>query len=137
MGRRLDVIVREGRVKARSSGEFWSLIAEVEQNSVAEKGRIVEGLRSKEGEDSDFAACMLARLRNAERASGEGGAEVAFDDLLARLSSEQDRTIALLWSVGFTFPQIAEHLGTNADQVRQRWCRVRATLRLSVENPNK
>ncbi len=136
VGRRLDLIVRDGRVKAKTQGEFWSLVWDVSQHSLAEKGRIVSGLIAKEGEDSGFAAMMLGRLREAERASGEAGAEVAFDDMLAVLKSEQDRTIAMLWSIGLSYSEIAEHLGTNDDHVRQRWHRARAMLRASLEVPN-
>lgn len=131
VGRRLDNIVRERRVKARTQGEFWSLVAEVAENSVVEKGRIVEGLRIKEGEESGFASEMLAQLNAAERTSGDGGLEIAFDDMLASLKSEQDRTIATLWAIGLTHAQIAEHLGSNEEHVRQRWHRVRETLRAS------
>jgi DNA-directed RNA polymerase specialized sigma24 family protein len=134
VGRRLDTIVRERRITAKTQGEFWSLISEVAENSVVEKGRIVEGLRVKEGEESGFASEMLAQLNAAERVAGDGGLELAFDDMLASLKSEQDRTIATLWAVGLSHAQIAEHLDSNAEHVRQRWHRIRETLRASFRN---
>lgn len=133
VGRRLDVIVSERRVVARSEGEFWALVLEVVGNSVIEKGRLVEALRKKEGEDSAFASEMLARIGAAERDAPHQDVQVTFDQLLAPLKVEQDRTIATLWAVGFSFVEIAEHLGTNSEHVRQRWRRIRETLRGKFE----
>jgi DNA-directed RNA polymerase specialized sigma24 family protein len=136
VGRRLDQIVSQRRVTARTGGEFWSLVSEIALHSLVEKSRIVDALAAKEGEDSGFAAMMLGRLREAERSTGDAGAEIAFDDLLAPLTSEQDRTIAMLWSIGLSHAQIAAHLGANEDYVRQRWCRIREMLRASIQESN-
>ena len=134
VGRRLDTIVREGRVKARTQGEFWSLVTQVTENSVVEKGRIAERLRIKEGEESGFAREILAELEGAERVSGSDGVEVAFDEMLGWLKSEQDRTIATLWTLGLTHAHIAEHLDTKEDYVRDRWRRIRETLRATFRS---
>ena len=130
----MDTIVREGRVKARTQGEFWSLVTQVTENSVVEKGRIAERLRIKEGEESGFAREILAELEGAERVSGSDGVEVAFDEMLGWLKSEQDRTIATLWTLGLTHAHIAEHLDTKEDYVRDRWRRIRETLRATFRS---
>jgi DNA-directed RNA polymerase specialized sigma24 family protein len=129
VGRRLDDIVREGRVKARSEAEFWALVLRVAQNSVVEKARIVRALDVKEGEDSDFASWMLTRLAQSEKWAVDETADLAFDHMMSLLENDEDRTIATLWALGLSHPQIAEQVGLSHDAVRQRWIRIRDTLR--------
>lgn len=134
LGRRLDCYVRDGKFEARSEDEFWSMVFRVAHNSVAEKARIVESLRVKEGEDSVFAGWMLSRLRDPE---GDGAPKAArvfeLDDILALLKDEQDRTITHLWATGSNLSQIADHMGVGESMVRQRWHRIRETVRAGVE----
>lgn len=130
LGRRLDAFVRDGKFFAKSEDEFWSMVFRVAHHSLAEKGRIVESLRRKEGEDSVFASWMLGRL-NAGGLGSEpaivAGAEL--DDLLALLPDDRDRTITRLWATGSNHVQIAAHLGVSEPVVRQRWRRIRELLR--------
>jgi DNA-directed RNA polymerase specialized sigma24 family protein len=134
LSRRLDSYVRDGKFQARSEEEFWSMVFTVAHNSVAEKARIVESLRVKEGEDSVFAGWMLGRMRTPESPPAEeAGPSLEFDDVLAMLKSEQDRTITRLWATGSNLAQIAAHLGVGESLVRQRWHRIREVVRTEVE----
>ena len=138
-GRRLDSYVLGGNFAPRSEDEFWSLVFLVANSSVVDKTRIVEALNAKEGEDSDFAAWMQDRLRDAEKPgsaqSSDAKYELALDELLRPLKSEQDRTIATLWAMGVPHAQIAEQVGLSHDVVRQRWHRIREFLRSSLKEP--
>jgi DNA-directed RNA polymerase specialized sigma24 family protein len=130
LSRRLDSYVRDGKFAARSEDEFWAMVFKVAHNSVVEKARIVESLRVKEGEDSAFAALMLGKIETAPEAVSAAGIEL--EDVLAMLKSEEDRTITRLWMTGSNLAQIASHLGFGEPAVRQRWHRIRETIRTSL-----
>ncbi|HMN39399.1 MAG TPA: ECF-type sigma factor [Phycisphaerales bacterium] len=132
VSRRLDAYVKSGKFQARTEDEFWGLVFRVAQRSLVEKARIVEALRAKEGEDSEFAGWMLGRLRGQEpdeRARTDG---LEVDDLLDALKSDEDRTITRLWAGGANHSQIASHLGIDDAAVRQRWCRICQMLQESL-----
>lgn len=136
VGRRLDTIVRERRVTARTGDQFWSLVNKVMNTSLIEKARVVEALREKEGAESSFASEMLSELERLERSPRSEGFEFAFDDMLALLESDEDRTIVSLWASGVTYREIAEHLGCQETRVRQRFYRACAKLRDSFRSVN-
>jgi len=133
VGRRLDACVRDRKLTAESEGEFWSFVFRTVQNSLIEKSRLVDSLCRKEGEDSEFAASMLRRMREGEKNQSDDESEVDLTELLAALPSDTDRTITTLWCMGLTHPQIAEHLDLPHDHVRKRWQRARAILAAALE----
>ena len=141
LSRRLDAYVLQQKFSPRSEDEFWSLVFQVAQNSMAEKARIVEALHGKEGEDSEFAGWMLGKLKHAERNAagirGDTASELAFDEMIAHLKSEEDRTIATLWALGVPYVQIAEQVGLSYDVVRQRWHRIREFLRTQLKDQDR
>jgi len=66
LGRRLDVFVGSGSLRATSIEELWSLVFRIADNSLIEKARVFRSLEAKEGEDSPLAYKMLQRLKDAE-----------------------------------------------------------------------
>ncbi len=128
VSRRLDAYVRSGKFQARSEDEFWGMVFKVAQHSLVEKARIVEALRTKEGEDSEFAVWMLGRLNSPSQSDELGSGSLELDDLLDILKTDDDRTIARMWAGGANHTQIATHLGVDDAAVRQRWHRIRQTL---------
>jgi len=133
LSRRLDAYVRDRKFVAKSEDEFWSMIFKVAHNSVAEKGRTVEALRRKEGEESGFASFVLARLGAEESARETSNAHgLELEDILDLLPDDRDKTITRMWATGWNHVQIAAHLGLNDTVVRQRWHRIREGLRLTL-----
>ncbi len=132
VSRRLDAYVRSGKFQARSEDEFWGLVFMGAQHSLVEKARIVDALRTKEGEDSDFAVWMLGRLNAPAHPDVASSGGLELDDLLDILKTDEDRTITRMWAGGANHTQIATHLGVEDASVRQRWHRIRQTLQESL-----
>ncbi len=132
-GRRLDSYVLDKKFHARSENEFWAWVFQVANRSVFDKVKLAEAMRAKEGADSEFAGWMLERLRDKQESSEHGAdagpASFSLEELLAPLTSEEDRTIATLWALDVPYTQIAAETGLSYDLVRQRWHRIQLALR--------
>ncbi|MEX2219145.1 MAG: ECF-type sigma factor [Phycisphaerales bacterium] len=122
VARRLDRFVLSGRLRAETTGEFWSFLCEVAENAVSEKGR----------------RCRTARRSRAVMWRGAldtGGGPAADDDLgalgdaIARLQDPMDREIINLWLGGQRLVHIASAVGLAPTAVRKRWQKIRDRLR--------
>lgn len=132
LGRRLDLFVRSGRLRAESAPELWSLVFRIADNAMVEKSRVVQSLEAKEGEDSPLAHRMLARLNQAEAHCDEGP-EIEIDRALCVLDAGVDREILSLWLTGHQHNHIAECLGLAPTAIRKRWQKIRERLRVMYE----
>lgn len=132
VSRRLDGYVRAQRLHAESAEQLWTLVFQMVDAALIDKMRILGRLQKVEGEESEFAARLLQRLRDADRVGAEGF-EIQIDAALRSLKSDVDREVFSLWLAGLQLRQIADQLGTNAGAVRQRWQAIRDHLRAQLE----
>lgn len=131
--RRLDLYVGQGKVEATVPDELWSLVLTMADHAVVDKVRIFRRLEQVEGSDSAFAASMLRRLQGAE-ASRRSNVEVEMEQVFRSLQDPLDRQILALWLEGHTHGSIGEHLGMSEAAARQRWHRIRETLRTLIDS---
>jgi DNA-directed RNA polymerase specialized sigma24 family protein len=132
LGRRLDICVGSGSLRAASMEELWSLVFRIADNSLIEKARVFRSLEAKEGEDSPLAYRVLQRLKDAED-QGQDGPLIEIDAALRSLEDGIDREILSLWLQGNQLAQIAALLGMSAPAVRKRWEKIRGRLRTLCE----
>ena len=127
IGRRLDLFVRNGGVRARNEAELWALIHHMAENAVIDKARVFRRLEQVENEDGPFAHDFARRLRIAE-GQENGGAEMVIGRALDSLSDETDRQILYFWLRGCRHSLTAEYVNLAPTAVRKRWQEIRARL---------
>ncbi len=126
--RRLDFIVREGRVRAESGPQLFKLMVEIASRTVSDRYRLLDRIERLEGAEA-------TRLRgndpspNADPDALDAALERAFD----AVGSERDREILALWLQGLEHTQIAKAVGSNANAVRQRWHHIRRRLKDTLD----
>ncbi len=128
ISRRLDLYVRNGRLQAADEGQLWALVFRIAENSLADKVRIFQRLRSVEGEDAPLAHELASRLQNADQRQPEG-AEIELDRILTQLPAGGERQILSLWLSGLSLAAIAEEMELTPEAVRKRWQRIRESIR--------
>jgi DNA-directed RNA polymerase specialized sigma24 family protein len=128
LGRRLDRFVASGRVRANTTGELWSLVFRMTDNSLIEKARLFRSLETREGEDGEFAQRVLGRLREVERGDLDAPL-IEIDAALRSLGPGVERQITTMWLNGHTFAEIGAELGMKEATARKRWESIRHRLR--------
>ncbi len=123
--RRVDLLARNGAIRANSEAEMTSLIMTIATNASISKFRLIKLARSRLGEESDFFQEFVRRL-NACRDDDEAHALVF--QLFDALESSEDRRIYLLRLRGVGHNAIGQMLGISEEASRQRWQRIRKTL---------
>ncbi len=131
VGRRLDLYVRDRRLRADGEGQLWSFIFTMANNALLQKARVFNRLKAVEGTDGQFAHELLARLQDVEDRTA--GAELELDRVLQSLPDSSDREILSMWLLGQSHCQIAEEMGVGHACVRKRWQRIREHLRERIE----
>lgn len=131
--RRLDKYVLEGRLRAQSPGEFWSLVQTIVSSAIVDRQRVIGRLRTVESEDSEFARHLQHAMHDAEARGGHAAADVRMADVFEALKDSEDRQLLAHWLSGWTFVQIASELGISHDAARQRWRTIREHLRTHFE----
>jgi DNA-directed RNA polymerase specialized sigma24 family protein len=129
VARRLDHCVSGGELAAMAPDQLWGLIFRIAENSVVDKGRIYQRLRSVEARDSRFADGLRRRLESADARRVGGGGEVELDSLLRRLSEPLDREILTQWLRGLSHELIAQDLDLKPAMIRKRFERIKKHLR--------
>ncbi len=121
--RRLDALVRDGRVRAESGRQLFTLMVEIASRTISDRYRLLERIERLEREGE-------AQGRFTPIAADD---PLAVDRLLERafasLGSDRDRQILALWLQGLEPVQIARVLGSNGNAVRQRWHSIRHRLK--------
>lgn len=132
IGRRLDLYVRDRRLRADGEGQLWSFIFTMANNALIQKARVFNRLQSVEGSDGRFAQELLSRLQDVEAQSQS--VELELEAVLQSLSESSDREILSMWLLGQSHHQIAEELGLGSACIRKRWQRIREQLRRRIES---
>lgn len=127
VGRRLDRYIKNGELRADDPPQLWGLVFRMVDAALVDKVRAYKRLQNVEGEDSEFAARALARMR--EHDERGDGAELELDAAFRALKSDGDRELLAMWLNDMRFPQIAAMLDISPDAARQRWQAIRAHLR--------
>lgn len=127
VGRRLDQIVRSGRIEAATPDQFWALVFRVAEHAVIDKARVFRRLQVVEDEDGPFAHELSSRLRLAERKRKEGAA-IEIEAALKLFSNHTDRQILSLWLAGNQHDAIAAHVDLAPTAVRKRWQKIKSEL---------
>ncbi len=131
--RRLDLYVGQGKMEATVPKELWSLVFRMADHAVVDRSRVTRRLRHVEGSDSAFAAAMLRRLGEAG-SEKHSNVEVELEQVFRALQDPLDRQFLALWLEGETHDSIGEHLGMSGSAARQRWHRIRETLRRLIDD---
>lgn len=132
VGRRLDRIVKSGRVKATSEPQLWALVFRIANNAVIEKGRVIRRLKRIEGEDGLFAQQMMSRLRQAERI-GREQPELEIERVIESIDDEVDKEILCLWLSGSGHDVTSVCVNLAPTAVRKRWQKIKFRLRERFE----
>ncbi len=123
MTRRLDALVRDGRVRAESGRQLFTLMVEIASRTLSDRYRLLERIERLEREEAVEPRIAPVSERD----------PLALDHLLERafatLASERDRQILALWLQGMEPMQIARVLGSNGNAIRQRWLHIRRRLK--------
>lgn len=128
LGRRLDLYVMNGRLRAATEAQLWALVFQMADNALVDKTRLFKHLQSVEGEDGTFANLFADRLRAAEQERG-GGVDVEVEQCIHMLDCAVDRRILALWLSGEPHTQIAHHVDLAPTAVRKRWESIKHRLR--------
>ncbi len=125
LGRRLDEIVRSGRLKASCEAELWSLAFHTAELAVQEKARALRRTRSRERVAAETARGESIPRHDSRTESDAPALEIA----LQHLEDATDRQILLLWTAGQRPKAIAAAVRLSPDAVRKRWQRITRHLR--------
>jgi DNA-directed RNA polymerase specialized sigma24 family protein len=128
LGRRLDLYVMDGRLRATSEAQLWALVFQMADNALVDKTRLFMHLQSVEGEDGTFANLFSNRLHQAEQEQG-GGVDVEVEQCIQMLDCAVDRRILALWLAGEPHTQIAHQVDLAPTAVRKRWESIKHRLR--------
>ncbi len=131
VGRRLDLYVKAGHLRADSEPQLWSLLFRMIDAALVDKARAYRRLNKVEGEDSEFASRLLSRMREQDRKSAEGG-EIELEAAFRSLRSDVDREVLALWLNDVPHTRIAEEISSTPEAVRQRWRSIREHLRAQI-----
>lgn len=134
VARRLDGFVREGRVRAETEPQFWSLLHTISDNALIDKARVIRRLRIAEGDDGPLAHRLAERLEAADR-DREDGAVIELDAAISFLRDPIDRQILCLWLKDLPHTAIGAEVGLAATAVRKRWQGIRERLKVRFESP--
>ncbi len=125
--RRLDRMVRQGMVRAVNERQLWSLVFDIAEHAVIDKGRTLRRLEKVEAEDSPFAYMLRSCLLSAP--VDPQTEEIELAQLFDSLPDPVDREILALWLNGTTHLVTAQLLELPHATVRKRWERIKDKCR--------
>jgi DNA-directed RNA polymerase specialized sigma24 family protein len=127
IGRRLDLFVLRGHLRARSENEFISLIQVIADRAFIDKSRLFRRLREADRADGALARHLLDRLEDTHGPSTHSfGEEVAL--VFELIDDPSDRTLLLSWMNDEPWQEAAHLLDLPVATVRKRWQRLRDHL---------
>lgn len=131
IGRRLDAMVDDGKLRAKSESELWALLAEMMEHALVDKHRLFRRNETARRGDHSFVHAMSEK----QTAAAEVRTRPELD--LARLGrvldDATDEQILELRSKGAQFDVIAPVVGLSPDAARQRWRKIKRSLRQYLE----
>ena len=122
VARRLDGMVLEGRLRAETEPELWSLVQTVARNALSESLRSTRGDRVVMGRAERASAADTPPLQGSSDRSIIGAAMDALPD-------ETDKRVLTMWLRGASHAHIARALGSTPAAIRMRWRRLLRSLR--------
>jgi DNA-directed RNA polymerase specialized sigma24 family protein len=128
VARRLDGMVLEGRLRAQTAPELWSLVQTVAFNAVSESHREsrAEPELDADGRVEEHEAVLEAvEAPTSPEAESSGLLVEAMD----RLGDEADQRVLSMWLRGSNHTHIARSMGLEPSTVRMRWSRLVRVLR--------
>lgn len=128
VARRLDGFVKDGRMRAESEPQLWSLLHTISDNALIDKARVFKRLQNVEDEDGPLAREWMRRLSTADEAEPDG-ATLELESAISFLRDPVDKQILCLWLQDFPHTAIAQDVGLAATAVRKRWQSIREKLR--------
>lgn len=129
LGRRLDDLVRFGRISAGTPDQLWALVSQMAERAVLDKARVYRRLSSVEGEDSAFAQVVMRRMAAAEDRDSEEGVGFELERVFSVLHDRVDREILSLWLQDTPHSVTAELVGLTPGAIRKRWERIKDQIR--------
>jgi DNA-directed RNA polymerase specialized sigma24 family protein len=128
VARRLDGMVLEGRLRAETEPELWSLVQSVAFHAVSESHR--DSRLDAEIEDG---GCMESDESALDSVAAPVAPEAAPVGLIAeamdRYGDEADQRVLSMWMRGSNHTHIARSMGLTPSAVRMRWSRLVRALR--------
>ncbi len=131
IGRRLDSMVDHGKLRATSEAELWSLLSEMMEHALVDKHRLFRRNETARREDHSFLHAMSEK--QAAAAAEPSRTEVDLDRMSQILNDATDEQILELRSKGAQFDVIAPVVGISQDAARQRWRKIKRSLRQYLE----
>lgn len=119
VARRLDGMIAEGRMRAETEPELWSLVQSVANHALSESLRATRADREA--------------LRGVSRGSFDHLPDIGEDEraaiALRSVENDADRRMVALWMRGASLASIGRSIGATPASVRMRWNRLMRTLR--------
>jgi DNA-directed RNA polymerase specialized sigma24 family protein len=116
--RRMDMMAVDGRLRPRSEGELWALIAAITHNCAVSRTRLIERARELLTDDGPLAYEMMKRFN---RCTGDDEAGILVTRMMMALSQSHERQMLDLQLRGAGHAAIASLLGITVAASRQRW----------------
>lgn len=128
IARRLCQRVQSQRVEAANSKQLWALVYRIGNDALIDRVKITSRLRSLEDAESPFVHALRSRLSGERVGSASEFAE-ELAQILEALPAHTDRELLIHWLHGESLSAIGDALGLSAAATRQRWRRLRSSLR--------
>jgi len=122
VGRRLDGLVFEGKLRAETEPELWSLVQSIARNAISEVVRT-----SNPHVPMTDPPC-LGGMEYARQTPSDAQSDFVVR-AMASLEDETDRSVLWMWLQGARHMHIAKAIGSSPAAVRMRWMRLCRTLR--------
>jgi len=124
VSRRLDDLVRRGRVRVENERQIWALVHQLARAAIVDQARLLKRMQRASADERFWSDRLASRLESGPPELAESVIERAFD----ALPSEVDRRILAMWLGEAGHAQIARETGLSHQAVRQRWSRIRRRL---------
>ncbi|MCA9297077.1 MAG: sigma-70 family RNA polymerase sigma factor, partial [Phycisphaerales bacterium] len=123
VGRRLDLYVREGKVRATSPGQLHQFILAVTDSALIDKARRFRRLQRLE-QPGVFADDVRDPLSDSRRAQRLHDAREEIETIVKSIDDPMDRSIFRLREREMNHNEIAREVGLSPESVRQRWSKL-------------
>lgn len=127
LGRRLDRLVRLGRIEAASEEELWALAFRTAEQAVQEKSRAFRRSRKRELLVSRIASKASSSRCQSQLSGNVDGFDL--DHAMRCLRDDTDRLILSLWVAGTRWSVIAAAVGLTQPATRKRGERIKLQLK--------
>jgi len=122
--RRIDRVINRGRLQAMTEAQFFAFVHAVIRRTILEKSRNSRRLKARESGASQVQLNLRTELNNSKQL------ETEWIERIGQLITDPiDREVILLKGREHSFVEIAEVIHMTPEAVRQRWSRIKATLR--------